>query len=124
MALGAFSMIIFGTIYYMGPRLAGAAWPSIALIRAHFLSVLIGFVLLVVSLGMAGWVQGRDLNDAAVTFATMGAHTRPWLQLAAVAHGVALIGNLLLAVHFFRLFFTKPAPVAFGQSAALEASAS
>lgn len=124
LALGAFSMIIFGTIYYMGPRLAGAAWPSISLIRAHFLAVLIGFVLLVVSLGMAGWVQGRDLNNAAVTFATMGAHTRPWLQLAAAAHGVALIGNLLLTVHFFRLFFTRPAPVAFGQSAALEGSAS
>jgi hypothetical protein len=69
-------------------------------------------------------VQGHDLNDASVTFATMGDHTRPWLQLAAVAHGVALIGNLLLTVHFLRLFFSKPAPVAFGQSAALEASAS
>ena len=121
--LGAFSLVMFGTLYFMAPRLAGAAWPSITLLRAHFLAVLIGFGLLVASLAAAGWIQGAALNDAAVTFATIGDKTRPWLQLAAVAQGVALCGNALLALNFLRLFFTKPAADSVGR-AVMEASAS
>ena len=41
----------------------------------------------------------------------------------AVAHGVALCGNALLALNFLRLFFTKPATATVGR-AAMEASAS
>jgi cytochrome c oxidase cbb3-type subunit 1 len=122
--LGAFSLVMFGTLYFMAPRLAGAAWPSISLLRAHFLAVLIGFGLLIVSLGAAGWIQGQALNDAAVTFAVINDQTRPWLQLAAVAQGVALCGNALLALNFLRLFFTKPATDPVGRPAAMEASAS
>ncbi len=121
--LGAFSLVMFGTIYFMAPRLAGAAWPSIALLRAHFLAVLIGFGLLLTSLAAAGWIQGMAMNDAAVTFATIGDKTRPWLQLAAVAQGVALCGNALLALNFLRLFLTKPATAPVGRTA-MEASAS
>lgn len=121
--LVAFSLVMFGTLYFMAPRLAGAAWPSIALLRAHFLAVLIGFGLLVVSLAAAGWIQGVAMNDAAVSFATIGDKTRPWLQLAAVAQGVALCGNALLALNFLRLFFTKPATDSVGR-AVMEASAS
>lgn len=121
--LGAFSLIMFGTLYFMAPRLAGAAWPSVSLLRAHFLAVLIGFGLLVLSLGAAGWIQGTALNDAAVTFASIGDKTRPWLQLAAVAQGVALCGNVLLALNFLRLFFTKPVADSVGRTA-MEASAS
>ncbi len=121
--LAAFSLVMFGTLYFMAPRLAGAAWPSIALLRAHFLAVLIGFGLLVVSLAAAGWIQGAAMNDAAVNFATIGDKTRPWLQLAAVAQGVALCGNALLALNFLRLFFTKPATDSVGR-AVMEASAS
>jgi cytochrome c oxidase cbb3-type subunit 1 len=120
LTLGAFSMILFGVLYYMVPRLAGATWPSVALIRAHFLSVLIGFVLLVTSLGMAGWVQGRDLNNAAVTFATIASHTRPWLQLAVVAQALMLLGNLLLAVHCCWLLCARFAPAALSRTAARE----
>ena len=115
---------MFGTLYFMAPRLAGAAWPSISLLRAHFLAVLIGFGLLIVSLGAAGWIQGQALNDAAVTFATINDQTRPWLQLAAVAQGVALCGNGLLALNFLRLFLIKPATDPVGRSATMEASAS
>ena len=122
--LGAFSLVMFGTLYFMAPRLAGAAWPSISLLRAHFLAVLIGFGLLIVSLGAAGWIQGQALNDAAVTFATINDQTRPWLQLAAVAQGVALCGNGLLALNFLRLFLIKPATDPVGRSATMEASAS
>jgi cytochrome c oxidase cbb3-type subunit 1 len=121
--LGAFSLVMFATLYFMAPRLAGAAWPSIALLRAHFLAVLIAFGLLVVSLAAAGWIQGAAMNDAAVSFATIGDKTRPWLQLAAVAQGVALCGNALLALNFLRLFFTKSATDTVGR-AAMEASAS
>jgi cytochrome c oxidase cbb3-type subunit 1 len=124
LALGAFTLIMFGTIYYMGPRLTGTAWPSISLIRAHFLAVLIGFALLVTSLGAAGWLQGQAMNDATVTMAEITASSRAWLQLSAVAQGVTLCGNAVFALHFIRLFFTRPEKVSPGQPAVMEASVS
>lgn len=124
LALGAFSIIIFGVVYYMAPRVLGVAWPSVPMIRAHFLAVFIGFVLLVTSLGVAGWLQGQALNDAAVSFAEITDRTRAWLQLAAVAQGVALGGNLLFALHYLRMFCSRSSTTAANQPATREVSAS
>ena len=124
---GAFSMIIFGAIYFLVPRITGRAWPSVALIRAHYAAAVIGTAGLVVTLAGAGWIQGHDLNDAAIPFATIAAHTRPWLLAATAAQAVLLLGNLLLAAHFVRLLAARPAISAtsiFLQPPAMEAPAS
>lgn len=127
LALGAFSMILFGAIYYMGPRLTGVTWPSVALIRAHFITALIGFFLLVGSLVAAGYVQGHDLNNAAVSFAQIAAHTKSWLLLTTAAQALLVVGNAVFALHFLWLLVCKPAANAgsiFRQPVTLEVSAS
>lgn len=97
---GGFSMMIFGAIYYAVPRLTGRAWASAGLTSGHRIAVSLGVVLLVVSLGMAGWIQGHDLNDAKVSFTDIATHTRPWLLAAVAAQGLLLGANLLLLVNF------------------------
>jgi cytochrome c oxidase cbb3-type subunit 1 len=125
--MGAFSMIAFGAIYFLVPRLSNQPWPSTTLIRAHYLASLIGVILLVGGLAVAGIVQGRDLANASVAFADIAAHTRSWLLLATAAQALLLVGNLLFAFHFLRVLVTKPAvPAAnlFRQPPAMQASVS
>jgi cytochrome c oxidase cbb3-type subunit 1 len=124
---GAFSMIVFGAIYFLVPRIANQAWPSAPLIRAHYGAALLGTLVLVISLGVAGIVQGRDLGDAAVSFADIAVHTRPWILAAAAAQAVLLVGNIILALHFARIIAAKPAVAAqslFVQPPTMEASVS
>lgn len=124
---GGFSLIMFGAIYFLVPRISNQAWPSSSLIRAHYVSVLVGTLALVIALAGAGVVQGRDLNDATVSFADIAAHTRPWLLVATASQALLLLGNALLAFHFVRTVLGKPAAIAenlFRQPPTMEASVS
>lgn len=125
--VGAFTMIMFGAIYFLVPRIANQAWPSAALIRAHYLAAMVGTSLLVVALAVAGVVQGRDLADATITFEQIAAHTRVWLLAAAAGQTILLVGNIVLALHFVRMMAAKPAVAAdnlFIQAPTMEATVS
>jgi cytochrome c oxidase cbb3-type subunit 1 len=124
---GGFTLIVFGAIYFLVPRVANQPWPSAGLIRAHFAAALIGTFGVVVALAGAGLVQGGALGNASQSFADIAASTRPWLLAAIAAQALMLLGNLALAVHFVRLLATKPAATAvdlFRQPPTMEASAS
>ncbi len=122
---GAFSMMIYGAVYFLAPRLTGRAWPSGALIRAHYAAAVLGTVVLVVALLGAGWVQGHDLNDAAIPFAKIAGYLRPWLLAATAGQALLLLGNLLLATHLLWLVAAKAAaPAASSPAPAMEASVS
>ena len=124
---GAYSMMMFGAIYFLVPRITGQAWASSALIRAHYLAAIIGTIGLVVALAMAGWVQGHDLNDPAVTFAAIATHTKTWLQIATAAQALLLLGNLLLLGHLLKSAassYLAPATATFRQPPTMEASVS
>lgn len=127
LSLAAFSLVMFAGIYYLAPRLFGIAWPSTSLIRAHYLSVMIGFAVLIGSLAVAGWLQGTALNHADTSFAAIAAQTRPWLQVATAAQALLLFGNLALLIHFMRLALSKPSEESaaqFRQPQVMEASVS
>ena len=88
---------------------------------------MLGTFTLVGALVVAGWIQGHELNDAAISFAAIAAHTKPWLLIATAAQAVLLAGNLLLLVHLVRVIVATnlaPAPATFRQPPTMEASAS
>ncbi|MEO6873592.1 MAG: cbb3-type cytochrome c oxidase subunit I, partial [Opitutaceae bacterium] len=89
---GALSMMLLAAVYFMVPRITGRAWPSGAMVRAHLVAAAIGFVGLVVTLAVAGLIQGHDLANPAVSFADIAAHVRPWLLAATAAQAVWLFG--------------------------------
>jgi cytochrome c oxidase cbb3-type subunit 1 len=119
-------MMIYGAIYFLAPRITGRAWPSGALVRAHYAAALVGTVVLVVSLLGAGWVQGHDLNSPAISFPTIAGNLRSWLLAATAGQAVLLLGNLLLAVHLLWLICPKAAPATnlFRPAPTMEASVS
>ena len=105
---GGVSMLFFGALYFAVPRLTGKTWASAALIGGHASTAILGVLLLVISLGVAGWTQGQALLKPAVTFPEIAAATRPWLLLATAAYAVLLVGNLMLVVNFLQTLAAKP----------------
>jgi cytochrome c oxidase cbb3-type subunit 1 len=124
---GAFTFIIFGAIYFLTPRLVGKPWPSAALIGIHFATVLAGLLLNLDGLFMAGWIQGRDLNNAAVSFATIAGHVQMFLLISTAGSALMLLGSLAFALNFVRLLFVRaeqPATELFRPASTLEVSVS
>ncbi|MDX2111252.1 MAG: cbb3-type cytochrome c oxidase subunit I [Verrucomicrobiota bacterium] len=56
-----FTMIMFGAVYYIMPRLLEREWPSAMLIRTHFWCCASGITLMIVSLMVGGWIQGTQM---------------------------------------------------------------
>ncbi|MES2695410.1 MAG: cbb3-type cytochrome c oxidase subunit I [Verrucomicrobiota bacterium] len=97
---GAFSMMFYGVIYYMVPRLTGQPWASAGLVAGHRVFAMVGVLLLVVTLGVAGCAQGAGLLDPANTYATILGSMNKWLLGTTVANLLLLGANFLLFVNF------------------------
>ncbi len=59
-----FTMVMFGAIYYILPRLTGREFVSARLIKAHFWLVALGISLMFFTLTVGGSIQGFELNNA------------------------------------------------------------
>jgi len=89
---GFFTMVMFGAMYYILPRITLREWPSQSLISAHFWGAFIGLVLYVVPLSYAGVLQGLAMNHPDIPFIKVVAGTLPYLQLRTVS-GLILAGG-------------------------------
>jgi len=118
-----FTMIMFGAMYYIVPRLTGREWASSRLIKIHFWSVALGVLLMFAVLSLGGMIQGFEMNQASASLGSLieehglfgGFHeffagfkaqngavpfleivdgTKPWLVLRSIS------GLLILAGHF------------------------
>lgn len=98
---GFFTMVVFGSLYYIVPRVLNTAWASAPLAGVHFAASALGVILLVGSLAVAGITQGRLLADASVPFAAVTKATEPYLFAGTVALVILAIGQLAFALNFF-----------------------
>jgi cytochrome c oxidase cbb3-type subunit I len=104
-----FTMIMFGGVYYMMPRLLKREWPSASLIRIHFWGCAIGITIMLVALHIAGWMQGRQMADASIPFLEIVKMTMPWLKARSVSGIFLTVGHLAFAVNFFWMLFAAGA---------------
>ncbi|MSU48581.1 MAG: hypothetical protein EXS37_05710 [Opitutus sp.] len=124
---GGISMIFFGAIYYMVPRLTGNFWASVPLAMGHRVLVMVGVLLSVAALAAAGWTQAAGLLDAKVSFASIFGQMRVALLIDTSAQFILLAANLLLFVNLVRTACPCNSGVAaavFSQPSTLEAPAS
>lgn len=94
----SFSMIMFGAIYYIVPRLLGYEWRSALLIRLHFWASFYGILLMMLMLHVGGLVQGTSINDVALPFQATVERMQAYLI------GRSLSVMLLTLAHFVFLF--------------------
>lgn len=104
--LGAVSMIFFGAIYYIAPRLFGFSWGCACSIRLHFWFAVVGLSLIVISTIIGGLIEGLALDDAAITFVNVLSFAAPWRWLNVIAWGLLLLSYFafvkLLGAMLFR----------------------
>jgi len=100
---GFFTMVMFGSIYFIMPRVMSWEWPYPKLIALHFWLVLIGFAIYFIWLSIGGWLQGLAMLDEKTPFMQSVALTLPYLRARSIGGGLMTLGHLIFAVHFFAM---------------------
>ncbi len=98
---GFFSFVVFGSIYYIVPRLLDFGWRSSLLIRIHYYLSLYGILLVVAMLGFGGVVEGTTLEniEPQVTIVTANDVSLSFHIAATMCISLVSIGNGVFALH-------------------------
>ncbi len=95
------TFVLFGSMYYIMPRLLDREWPSARLIEWHFWLVVTGIALYVVPLTTAGVLQGLALLDPQTPFQRSVEIVWPGLVARSVAALVLTAGHGVFAWHWW-----------------------
>ncbi|MBE7417433.1 MAG: cbb3-type cytochrome c oxidase subunit I [Ideonella sp.] len=102
-AYGFVTMVLFGAIYFMLPRVLHWEWPYPRLISLHFWLAAIGIGIYFVGLTIGGWLQGLAMLDASRPFMDSVAVTIPWLQWRSVGGALMVASHLVFVGHFLAM---------------------
>lgn len=100
---GFFSMVMFGAIYFIMPRVMNWEWPYPKLISLHFWLVFIGFLIYFIWLSIGGWLQGLAMLDPNQPFMQSVTVTLPYLQARSIGGALMTLGHFVFAFHFFAM---------------------
>ena len=104
------TMVLFGSIYYIVPRLLEREWPSAFLIRLHFWTVALGIVSYIVVLSVGGIEQGLNLQKADMPFLDIVRRTIPYLYARTWSGLLITIGHLAFATSFVLMLSGRARP--------------
>lgn len=120
-----FSMVMFGSIYYIMPRILLKEWPSSFLISVHFWGSALGITVYVVALSIGGLIQGLMLNNIMLdaegnpyAFLKIVEATTPYLFSRSIGGVLMTIGHAAFAINITWMLFksrkaTDTAPTLF-----------
>ena len=91
------TMVAFGSLYYILPRVTGWEWGNRRLISLHFWTTGLGIGMYVVGLSMGGVIQGILLNNPDIPFIETVRATIPWLWSRSIAGVLLTVGHLVFA---------------------------
>jgi cytochrome c oxidase cbb3-type subunit I len=94
------TMVFFGGIYFVMPRVMQREWPYPRLITLHFWLVAIGAGIYVLFLSIGGWLQGKAMLDATKPFMDSVSVTLPYLKARSLGGALMTLGHLVFATHF------------------------
>ena len=100
-----FSMVMFGSMYYIVPRLVGREWRYASLIKLHFWASAYGSMLMILMLLVAGMVQGKDMNNAALSFSESTQSILPYMRGRSLSGMLLSVAHVIFAVHFGMMLF-------------------
>lgn len=100
-----FTMIMFGSMYYIVPRLVGREWRYATLIKLHFWASAYGIGLMSLMLLVGGFVQGASQNDPSLPFIESVQSTLPYLRGRTLAALLLTASHFIFAFHFGLMLF-------------------
>ncbi len=100
-----YTMIMFGAIYYIVPRLVGCEWRSSAMIKWHFWLSAYGIITMVFVLSAGGLAQGLALLNPTIAFKDVVEGTLPWLFGRSLSGMALTLAHIIFAFHFMLMLF-------------------
>jgi cytochrome c oxidase cbb3-type subunit 1 len=100
-----FTMIMFGSMYYIVPRLVGREWRYASLIKLHFWSSAYGVGLMVAMLFLGGISQGSAMHDPSLSFSEATDSVLPYLRGRSVSGLLLTVAHFIFAFHFGLMLF-------------------
>lgn len=97
------TMVLFGSCYYIVPRLTNWEWQSHRLVRWHFWLAAIGILLYTVPLQIGGILQGLSMNNPDASFTDSTILTIPYLIARSVAGVLLTASHLIFAYLMVRI---------------------
>jgi cytochrome c oxidase cbb3-type subunit I len=95
-----YSMVIFGAIYYILPRLVGCEWLSSSMISLHFWGSAYGGGMLIAMLLFSGISTGLAFVDPEATFMQAMQISAAYQVGRTIAWAMVAAGHLIFALHF------------------------
>src|SRR5438270_5645147 len=95
-----FSMIMFGAMYYIVPRLVGREWRFASLIKIHFWASVYGIGLMTLMLLAGGWVQGLNMDNPTLSFTESTQSVLPYLRGRSLSGILMTVAHFVFAYHF------------------------
>jgi cytochrome c oxidase cbb3-type subunit I len=97
---GFYSMILFGALYYVVPRLLNRQWLFHKLIETHFWLVVVGLGVLFFDLTIGGLIQGFGLEDPQIPMIAVNDLLEPFLAIQEFGVLLLVVANLAFAIAF------------------------
>ena len=95
-----FSMVMFGAIYYILPRLVGCEWLSSSMITLHFYGAAYGGGMLIALLAIGGIAHGAALAEPAAIFSQVIQEGAVYYVGGSLAWAMIAVGHVIFALHF------------------------
>jgi cytochrome c oxidase cbb3-type subunit I len=100
-----FTMVMFGAVYYILPRVLKVEWPSARVIRLHLGASALGILFYVVPLTIGGTLEGLAMTNPDVPFLDPNQHsvvtlTLPYLKIRSASGMLMAVGHIAFACNF------------------------
>ena len=102
-AYGFVTMVLFGAIYFMMPRVLNWEWPYPKLITLQFWLAAIGILIYFIGLSIGGWLQGEAMLDAKRPFMDSVNLMAPYLVSRTVGGSLMLLSHVIFVGHFLAM---------------------
>ena len=107
---GFFSMVIFGAIYYITPRLVGCEWLSSTLIKFHFWGAAYGGGMVALMFLLTGISMGGRMADPESLFTQVIGSSVEYLAGRIMATFMMTLGHAIFAMHFLLMLLRVGQP--------------
>jgi cytochrome c oxidase cbb3-type subunit 1 len=98
-----YTMVIFGAMYYILPRLVDQEWISSRLIRVHFWCSAVGLIIYWAGLTFGGVWQGVMMNDPDVPFLDIVGKMIPFLWSRSLAGVLMTVGHVAFGISVWHM---------------------
>src|SRR5947209_4205061 len=100
-----FTMIMFGSMYYILSRLVGRVWRYATLIKLHFWASAYGIGLMTLMLLAGGFLQGASMENPSLAFSESVESVLPYLRGRSLAGILLAVSHFIFTYHFGLMLF-------------------